>query len=75
MTESRLHTRLEPTFTDYSINKYKPNYNGKKKVYVKIYDSGIKGLKLSCVKKTGRKYFVQQFWFNGKSDYWTVGES
>ena len=43
MTESRLHTRLEPTFTDYSINKYKPNYNGKKKVYVKIYDSGIKG--------------------------------
>ena len=74
MTESRLHTRLEPTFTDYSINKYKPNYNGKKKVYVKIYDSGIKGLFLNCIKKTGRKYFIQQFWFNGKSDYWTVGE-
>ena len=74
MTESRLHTRLEPTFTDYSINKYKPNYNGKKKVYVKIYDSGIKGLLLNCIKKTGRKYFIQQFWFNGKSDYWTVGE-
>ena len=74
MTESRLHTRLEPTFTDYSINKYKPNYNGKKKVYVKIYDSGIKDLLLNCIKKTGRKYFIQQFWFNGKSDYWTVGE-
>lgn len=74
MTKSKLDTRLEPRFTDYSINKYKPNYNGKKKVYVKIYETGIKGLKLNCIKKTGRKYFIQQFWFNKKADYWTVGE-
>ena len=41
-TESKLDTELEPTspkktvelkFTDYSINKFKPNYNGKKKAF------------------------------------------
>ncbi len=58
-SKSKLDTRLEPRFTDYSINKYKPNYNGKKKVCVKIHESGIKGLKLNCIKKTGRKYFIQ----------------
>ena len=82
-TESKLDTELEPTspkktvelkFTDYSINKFKPNYNGKKKVSEKIIDSGIKGLKLNCIKSTGNKYLIQQFWFNGKPDYWTVGE-
>ncbi len=76
-TESKLDTGLEPTspkFTDYSINKFKPNYNGKKKVSGKIIDSGIKGLKLNCIKSTGNKYFIQQFWFNGKADLWTVGE-
>ena len=73
-SKSKLDTRLEPRFTDYSINKYKPNYNGKKKVCVKIHESGIKGLKLNCIKKTGRKYFVQQFWFEGKSDKWSVGQ-
>ena len=82
-TESKLDTELEPTspkktvelkFTDYSINKFKPNYNGKKKVSEKIIDSGIKGLKLNCIKNTGNKYFIQQFWFNGKADLWTVGE-
>ena len=49
MTKSKLDTRLEPRFTDYSIKNYKPDYNGKKKITVKIYDSGIKGLKLNCV--------------------------
>ena len=44
-TESKLDTSLEPSvskkttelkFTDYSINKFKPDYNGKKKVSEKI---------------------------------------
>ena len=74
MTKSKLDTRLEPRFTDYSIKNYKPDYNGKKKITVKIYDSGIKGLKLNCVKQTGRKYFIQQIWFGGKSDKWSVGQ-
>jgi sugar O-acyltransferase (sialic acid O-acetyltransferase NeuD family) len=34
----------------------------------------LKGLKLSQSNVTKRKYFVQNFWFNNKSDYWTVGE-
>jgi len=74
MTESKLDTRLEPRFTDYSIKNYKPNYNGKKKIFVKIHESGIKGLKLNYIKETRRIYFVQQFWFEGKSDKWSVGQ-
>ena len=82
MTKSKLGTSLEPTgpkkttelkFTDYSINKFKPDYNGKKKRNFPLNDSGIKGLKLKCVKSTGNKFFVQNFWFDGRADYWTVG--
>ena len=45
-TESKLDTELEPTnpkktvelkFTDYSINKFKPNYHGKKKLASNIF--------------------------------------
>ena len=69
MTTGKLDTELEPTspkktvelkFTDYSINKFKPNYNGKKKVSEKIIDSGIKGLKLNCIKSTGNKYLADE---------------
>ena len=75
-TKSKLDTELEPTspkktvelkFTDYSINKFKPNYNGKKKVNEPFTDSGIKGLKLKCIKSTGNKFLVQNYWFNGKA--------
>ena len=83
MTLSKLGTGLEPTgpkkttelkFTDYSINKYNPDFKDKKKINEPFKDSGIKGLKLKCVKSTGNKFFIQQFWFNKRSDYWTVGE-
>ena len=83
MTNSKLDTGLEPSitkkseelkFTDYSINKFKPNYELKKKRTYPLTDSGIKGLKLNCVKKTNNKFFIQNYWFNGQSDLWTVGE-
>jgi len=77
MTDNKLETRLEPSlakkpvelnFTDYSINNFKPDYGNKKKKYYPIFRSGIKGLKLHCVKISGNKFLTQQFWFNGKSD-------
>ena len=83
MSKSKLDTRLEPTgpkkttelkFTDYSINKNKPDFKGRKKFNIPFTDSGIKGLKLKCVKSRGNKFFIQNFWFNNVSDYWTVGE-
>ena len=90
MTESKLDTGLETTsankpkelkFTDYSINYYESDFTQKTKkgkikktIKTKIVNSGLKGLKLRQSITTKRKYFVQQFWFNNKSDYWTVGE-
>ena len=83
MSMDKLDTRLETglvkktvelRFTDYSINNFKPDYGNKKNKYHPITDSGIKGLKLLCVKSSGNKFLTQQFWFNGKSDYWTVGQ-
>ena len=84
MTESKLGTGLvtdsakktiELKNTDYSINKFQSDFsNGQKTVRTKIPNSGVKGLKISQSITTKRKYFVQQFWFDGKSDHWTVGE-
>jgi len=83
MSLDKLHTKLETglvkktvelRFTDYSINKFKPDYKNAKNKYYPIIDSGIKGLKLLCVKSSGNKFLTQQYWFNGKSDYWTVGQ-
>ena len=65
MTKSKLDTGLEPSpskktlelrFTNYLINKFKPDYKDKKKKYYLIFDSGIKGLKLLCVKHSGNKF-------------------
>ncbi len=76
-TESKLDTSLEPSgpkkttelkFTDYSINKFKPNYKDKKKKTYPLPGGGIKGLKLNCIKSSGNKFFIQNFWFNGQSD-------
>ena len=77
MMTGKLDTTLEPTgpkYTDYSIERYEPVYGNKKIIVKKILNSGIKGLKLKCIKSTKRKFFVQNFWFDKKSDYWTVGE-
>ena len=83
MMLDKLDTKLEPggpkkpqelKFTDYSIDKYKPDFKGKKKINIPFKDSGIKGLKLKCIESTDNKFLVQQFWFNGRGDYWTVGE-
>ena len=83
MTKSELDTGLEnnsvkkPTelkATDYSINKFESDFSLGKTKKTNIQNSGIKGLKISQSKKTRRKYFVQNFWFEDTSDYWTVGE-
>jgi len=79
MTESKLDDRLDDRavkFTDYAIEKYQFNFDNvkAKSIGVKLKNSGLKGLKLVQYKTSGKKYFHQVFWFNGKADYWSVGE-
>jgi len=79
MIESKLDDRLEDRtvkFTDYAIDKYQYDFDNvkAKSISIKLINCGIKGLKLIQYKTTGKKYFQQQFWFNGKADYWSVGE-
>ena len=83
-TESKLDTSLETgeakktveiKFTDYSINKFQSDFSkGRKTIRTNIPNSGIKVLKLRQSITTKKKYFVQQFWLDGVSDYWTIGE-
>ena len=77
-TKSKLVVRLVEQglkFTDYAINKHQSTFtDGQKSVFTKIINSGIKGLKINQSSLTKRKYFVQNFWFNEMSHYWTVGE-
>lgn len=66
---------IELKHTDYSINKFQSDFSkGRKTIRTKILNSGIKGLLLSQSITTKKKYFVQQIWFDGKADHWTVGE-
>ena len=81
MTESKLDDKLEDItsikFTDYAINKFQYNFDPKTKSKqggIKFSNSGLKGLKIFQYRKTKKKYFIQQFWFNGVADLWTVGE-
>ena len=79
MSKSKLDDRLDDRavkFTDYAINKYQYNFNNSKakSIPIKLIDCGIKGLKLTQYKTSRKKYFHQIFWFDGKSDYWSVGE-
>ena len=78
MTESKLADGLAEQglkFTDYAINKHQSTFtDGQKSVATKIINSGIKGLKINQSKLSKRKEFVQNFWFNGTSYWWTVGE-
>ena len=83
-TESKLGTGLEHKtlkFTDYAIFKFQSVFkvNGKTKARIKTpfgisKNTKLKGLKLCQFEATNKKYAIQQFWFNGVSDYWTVGE-
>lgn len=83
MEKSKLADKLtdRPTikFTDYAINKFKGtkelfNSTKDKSISVRFENSGLKGLKLFQYKKSLKKYFVQQFWFDNRSHTWTVGE-
>ena len=79
MSKSKQDDRQEDRavkFTDYAIDKYQfnfDNYKGKS-VGVKLENSGLKGLKLTQYKTSKKKYFHQKFWFDGKTDLWSVGE-
>ena len=70
------HDDKSVKFTDHAINKYQYNFNTFKgiSVAIKLENSGLKGLKLVQYKKTKKKYFTQNFWFDGKTNRWTVGE-
>jgi len=79
MSKSKLDDRLDDRtvkFTDYAIDKYQYDFSNSKakSVPIKLNDCGIKGLKLTQYKTSRKKYFHQKFWFDGKSDYWSVGE-
>jgi len=79
MSMSKLDVKLDyrtVKFTDYAIDKYQYNFDiiKAKRIGIKLENSGLKGLKLTQYKTSGKKYFHQQFWFDGKPDYWSVGE-
>ena len=79
MILSKLDGKLDDKtvkFTDYAIDKYQYNFDNvkAKSIAIKLKDCGIKGLKLIQYKTTGKKYFHQIFWFDGRSDYWSVGQ-
>ena len=60
----------ELKFTDYSINKFQSDFSkGRKTIRTRIPNSGIKGLNISQSITTRKKYFVQQFWFDKRSDF------
>ena len=81
MTMGKLDDQLEDKkasikFTNYAIDNFQYDFTDTKgkSGAVKLENSGVKGLKLFQYKKSKKKYFIQQFWLDGKSDYWTVGE-
>ena len=81
MTTGKLDDQLEDKktsikFTNYAINNFQYDFTDTqgKSGAVKLESSGVKGLKLFQYNKSKRKYFIQQFWFSGRSDYWTIGE-
>ena len=63
-------------YTDYAINKYQANFDNvkAKSVVIRLENCGIKGLKILQYKKTKKKYFLQYFWFDRKTDLWIAGE-
>ena len=81
MTMGKLDDQLEDKkasikFTNYAIDNFQYDFTDTKgkSGAVKLENGGVKGLKLFQYKKSKKKYFIQQFWLGGKSDYWTVGE-
>ena len=80
--EETLETSTEKKllFTDHSIERYQGNFldkNNKRKVRVyKSFESKNtpKGIRLCQYEKTKSKYFVLQYWYNGRASYLTIGE-
>jgi hypothetical protein len=75
--DAKLTDNVSIKFTDYAINNFQYDFKPESRLKqggVKFSNSGIKGLKLFQYKKSKKKYFIQQFWFNKRSNVWTVGE-
>tara|TARA_Y100001951_G_scaffold48384_1_gene38146 strand:- start:58 stop:1737 length:1680 start_codon:yes stop_codon:yes gene_type:complete len=79
----RARPRFKIKFTDYAIEKYMSSFidpitnKTKYKIYTPFDVSKhtvLKGLKLIQYEKTKKKYFILQYWFNGKSYYITIGQ-
>ena len=75
----KLTDKVRVKFTDYAINKFQGteelfNKTKDKSISVRFENCGLKGLKLFQYKKSLKKFFVQQFWFDKRSHTWTVGE-
>ena len=82
-------TRAKLKFDNKAIEKIKVedlefsyvNKDGQTKHKERLYlpfdvpkKSILKGLKLSVLKNTNHKFFVLQFWFNSKADYFHCGK-
>jgi len=72
-------TEKKLLFTDYSIERFSADFIGPKGRKVRAYKSfegknAPKGLRLCQFEKTKAKYFILQFWYDGKSHQLTLGE-
>ena len=76
-------TRAKLKFTDFATERFQASHYSHKtgKYRERTYtpfdvsrNTSLKGLKLVQHRKTGAKYFVLSYWFNGKSKYITIGE-
>ena len=78
--KANTNTRLK--FTDHATERFQGNFigaDGKTRSRVRVpYDvsrnSSLKGLKLCHYRRSKKKFFQLQFWFNDRSDFLTIGE-
>ena len=72
-------TEKKLLYTDYSIERFHANFIGAKGTRVRVYKSfegknAPKGMRICQFEKTKAKYFIIQYWYDGKSHQLTLGE-
>ena len=83
----KTRSKFKLRFTDYAITNYQSSFYkldkdgniiGTKKETITPFDSTknsfLKGLKLRQNRKSLKKFFVLQFWYESKADYLSIGE-
>ena len=83
----KTRSKFKLIFTDYAITNYQSSFYkldkdgniiGTKKETITPFDSTknsfLKGLKLRQNRKSLKKFFVLQFWYESKADYLSIGE-